>query len=328
MPSSSNVFRALLLTAMSTTLLAFSNLSLAGSSPIDHKVLKPSAAPLAEVQFISASDGARLAFRLYQPRDPQGVLLFYHSAGLHSAIGYPSLAYELARNHRMAVYMADLRGHGESSGDRGDSPSVDMFWEDIDTMLEYLHFEHHDLPIYLGGHATGAALVLNYISENPKVPVDGMVFLSPNFGNDANLNRRTDPAFMEGDATTGIYNKATFGLACKHCVALSLNYPHSLKVNYPGVVTELSQTTLQAMTPENTALQIRKIRKPFVVFTGSKDELVQGGRTKMFIKRNGRDPWLQKNELLKNETHLSILLNAASHVGNWLNGHSQQLAQN
>ncbi|OZG72228.1 hypothetical protein BTA51_15915 [Hahella sp. CCB-MM4] len=328
MPSLNCSFKAALVFALGLTSLAFSYTSLA-DSPIDHKVLKSvPKAPVAEVQYISASDSSKLAFRQYLPHSPRAVLLFYHSAGLHSGIGYPNLAFELARDYNIAVYTADLRGHGESAGDRGDIPSVDMLWKDIDAMVEYLHFEYQDLPIYLGGHGSGAALVLNYISEEPRSPVEGLVFLSPNFGDDAKLNRKTEPVFMEEDAATNLYSKATLGLICKHCSGYSLNYPHPLKVNYPGVVTELSLATVSAMTPDKPALQVKKIRKPFVVFTGSKDELVQGGRTKMFFKQNGREPWLEKNELLKGETHLSVLLKAAPEIGEWLNGHSEQLAQN
>ena len=301
----------------------------AAGSPIDSKVLDTSPKPpLADAHFIDAQDGTRLAFRRYQPRDPKAVLLFYHSAGLHSAIGYPQLAFDLAKNHNIAVYLTDLRGHGESAGNRGDAPSVETFWHDIDAMLEYLHIEHSELPIYLGGHSSGAAIVLNYITQDPRAPVEGLVFLSPNFGDGANLGRHSDPEFMTEETSTKIYNKATLGFVCRHCAAFSINYPHPLKVKNPGILDDLSVTTIKALTLAKPELQVRKIRKPFVVFTGTKDELVQGGRTKMFFKQNGREPWMEKNELLKGETHLSVLLEAAPEIGTWLTGHSAQLAQN
>ncbi len=328
MPAGTRNLSAAILLALTFVCVPGAYVAAAGS-PIDDKVLKDSKnAPVADVQFIDAQDGTKLAFRRYIPREPKAVLLFYHTAGLHSAVGYPQLAFDLARNYNIAVFTADLRGHGESEGERGDAPSVDAFWYDIDSMLEYLHIEYKDLSIYLGGHSSGAAIVLNYISQDARAPVEGLVFLSPNFGEGAKLYRNTDPEFMTADTATKIYSKATLGFVCRHCPAFSLNYPHRLKVKNPGIVTEISVTTTKALTPAKPEMQVRKLRKPFIVYTGSKDELVQGGRTKMFFKQNGREPWMEQNELLKGETHLSVLLNSASEIGTWLTGHSAQVAQN
>ncbi len=288
---------------------------------IDHKVLsKAPKAPLAKLNHLSAYDGTALAFRRYLPRDPKAILLFYHSIGLHSSVGYNHLAYNLAKNHGIGVITPDLRGHGKSAGEPGDAPGVDAFWHDIDSFIDYIHIYHPDMPVYLGGHAGAASLILNYVSEFPRAPVQGLVFLSPSMGADAKLGRRMNPPFSTMDTKVKIYNKATFGLLCGHCSALKLNYPHPLKVYNRGVVTDISANTAKAFTPDNTKMQVRKLRIPFAVWMGSKDEVNQGGRTKMFFKQNGRKPWLEENALIKGATHLSVLLKAGEHIGPWLAG--------
>ena len=78
---------------------------------------------LAASQTLRASDDIALAYRAYLPAEPTAVVVFYHGGGAHSGAGYAHLAAGLRDGPQVAVYTPDIRGHGESAGERGDAPS-------------------------------------------------------------------------------------------------------------------------------------------------------------------------------------------------------------
>merc|ERR1739848_309117 len=111
-------------------------------------------------------------------------LLFYHGGGAHSGGGYQHLARGLANNFGMSVYLPDIRGHGASGGPRGDAPSKNQVWKDIDVALEFVSkrelqkFPGSTRRLFLGGHSSGGGLVVNYAtkhSDNSTVDVEGYV---------------------------------------------------------------------------------------------------------------------------------------------------------
>jgi acylglycerol lipase len=117
------------------------------------------------VEFIQADDGIKLAFRAYLPinqndQTPDAILVFYHGGGAHSAAGYQHLAQGLQEFYNIGVYQPDIRGHGESQGKRGDAPNSEQVWQDINTIINYVTMEHPNTQIYLGGHSSGAGLVV------------------------------------------------------------------------------------------------------------------------------------------------------------------------
>ncbi len=112
--------------------------------------------------FIKASDGADLAYYSYVPQYPTAVLIFYHGAGFYSNQLYQYFAKELADKHNIGCFLFDIRGHGNSQGDRGDAPSIKQVWDDITIAINFVSKQHSGIPLYLGGHSSGAGLVLNY----------------------------------------------------------------------------------------------------------------------------------------------------------------------
>jgi len=103
---------------------------------------------LAPLQYVKSSDNIDLAYRAYVPTHPERILLFYHGAGAHSGLTYNHIGVGLSEGFNIAVYMPDLRGHGYSGGERGDSPSSKQVWKDINSIVNHIRLDDPDLPLF------------------------------------------------------------------------------------------------------------------------------------------------------------------------------------
>ncbi|HUG69561.1 MAG TPA: lysophospholipase [Pirellulaceae bacterium] len=89
-----------------------------------------------------------------------GTIGIVHGLGEHSG-RYTQFAEQLARaGFRVVAY--DQRGHGRTSGKRGDAPSYEVLLDDIAALIAVLAAEEAGLPKYLFGQSLGGNLVLNF----------------------------------------------------------------------------------------------------------------------------------------------------------------------
>ena len=189
---------------------------------------------LASSVSIRAGDGVRLSFRRYVPAKPRAALLFYHGGGAHSGAGYQFVGSGLQKNFDIAVYTPDIRGHGVSEGRRGDSPRPKQVWADIDTFIKLARTEYPDLSLFLGGHSSGAGLILNYASQPGHEPLEGYVFLAPEFGFRSKTSRpdKIEP-FATAHVPAFVANAMSGGLASvtpMRCVSI---IPLSFSLSIP-----------------------------------------------------------------------------------------------
>ncbi len=107
-------------------------------------------------------DGLDLFGQVWSPRgdEPRAVVCLVHGLGEHSA-RYEHLAEYLAER-RYAVFAFDLRGHGHSTGARGDFSNLDALLSDIGLPITEAKRRYHRAPRFLYGHSLGGNLVLNY----------------------------------------------------------------------------------------------------------------------------------------------------------------------
>lgn len=69
-----------------------------------------------------------LSYRLYRhTAESEDVILVYHGGGVNSAAGYDVLARQLAAEPTLAVCLVDIRGHGDSTGERGRLSGLSVF---------------------------------------------------------------------------------------------------------------------------------------------------------------------------------------------------------
>jgi acylglycerol lipase len=272
--------------------------------------------------YFKSTDGVRLAFYNVRPeKAPAASLVFLHGGGAYSDTGYRSLALGLAARYSVSVYLLDLRGHGYSEGPRGDAPSVRQVWKDIRAFVEYVK-ANDPAPLFLGGHSSGAGLVVNYASWYSDPNVEGLVLVSPELGYKSKTDRKGDPSdssskpFAEVSVFPFVAGSMSFGLLGGHTPAVFFNYPDAVRRNKPLLLEYITCDMSLAMTPSSPKRQFRDLDKPFVLFIGEDDEVldpIEVAKYAELPKQEIKDG--SSLEIVKGEKHLSILLAADRLIG-------------
>jgi alpha-beta hydrolase superfamily lysophospholipase len=118
--------------------------------------------PRYEERTFRAADGALLFGRTWDPDPTTGAVCLVHGIGEHSG-RYRGIAEVLGRAG-YAVTAFDLRGHGRSSGRRGDA-RIDRTMEDIDLVLGETRSRFDHVPCFLYGHSLGGVMVLAFAEQ-------------------------------------------------------------------------------------------------------------------------------------------------------------------
>ena len=85
--------------------------------------------------------------------EARAVLVLVHGYGEHSG-RYGNLVKPLAELG-YAIYAFDLRGHGESPGQRGHIMGWGDYREDLQRFLHHVQELEKDRPLFLYGHSMG-----------------------------------------------------------------------------------------------------------------------------------------------------------------------------
>lgn len=123
-----------------------------------------------------APDGAELYYQEWLPGgEVKAAVVLVHGLGEHSARYQHVADFLNAAGYSMTAF--DLRGHGRSTGVRGDC-SYDQTAEDIQHFLDQTSARFPGKPLFLYGHSLGGALVLYYgLTHQPKLT--GIIATSP-----------------------------------------------------------------------------------------------------------------------------------------------------
>ncbi len=109
-------------------------------------------------------------------RSPKAVVCLIHGFGEHIK-RYQHVAEAFGKDG-YALVGADLRGHGQSSGKRGFTPSIEAFMQDIDLLVEQARKQYPNLPLFVYGHSLGGVLALNYGLRH-KTTAKGFIVTAP-----------------------------------------------------------------------------------------------------------------------------------------------------
>jgi len=294
---------------------------------------------------VVASDGIELAVRVYKPPSESSsdtALVFYHGGGAHAGAGYQHLGRGLAKDHGITVYTPDLRGHGASGGPRGDAPSREQVWRDIDTVLSWVAAsgmnDENKKPwrrIFLGGHSSGGGLVVNYATTAKKamdsdaVAVDGYVLVSPELGYASGTARPGRTDFAEVSILSFIANGICGILGHHH--AVRFRYPAKILEDDPGMVGSNTVNMANAITPERPKEQVSAMSggnggkqeqqpSPVGLWIGADDELFTAESVAGFVDTTSSSNNNNNNvaEVLPGKTHLGILVDVHEPIGRWI----------
>lgn len=274
---------------------------------------------LAISQSLRASDGTTLSYRRYVPTDPQVAVLFYHGGGAHSGAGYQFLGNGLRFQFNTVVYTPDIRGHGDSGGPRGDAPSPNQVWADITTYIKHIRNEYPYVPLFLGGHSSGAGLIINYASQPDHEIVNGYLFLSPQLGFRSQTDRPGLSApFAKVDTSAFIAYAMSGGTEHGQDYAVQFNYPSEILAGDAGLVDAITVNMSVALTPSAPHDQFATLDRPFGLWIGSEDELFLPEKVLGFADLAVSVRANSQASSIPGVKHLSILVRAHETMGPWI----------
>ncbi|MCF8177131.1 MAG: lysophospholipase [Sulfuritalea sp.] len=122
-----------------------------------------------------AADDVKLAARIWMPPAPLAVLALVHGIAEHSG-RYAFLA-ERANAHGLGVVSLDLRGHGNSPGERSYVERFDDYLLDVDALLAKARELAAGRPVFIMGHSMGGAIALRWLAQRQQ-PVAGLILSS------------------------------------------------------------------------------------------------------------------------------------------------------
>lgn len=259
--------------------------------------------------FVKADDGTRIAFYSYEAYEPVASLIFVHGGGAHSGAGYQYIARQLSQYYRISVFLTDLRGHGHSEGERGHSPEPDTLFSDMNRIISEIRSTAKQIPVFLGGHSSGAGFLLNYSHESGMPAPRGYIFLAPEFGFRSETARESRlPPFADANIVPFLLSEVSGRNICGSCKAVTFNYPAEILRKDPLLLSEITVNMAYALTPENPRKQFTALNAPATIIIGKKDELISPAKLAPFVSLIPER--FSKNSsliVLPEAKHLSIL---------------------
>ncbi len=264
-----------------------------------------------ELQYLKSCDGINLAYHEYFPEQVDAVLVFYHGGGAYSEAGYQHLGSGLSKQHNILVVTPDIRGHGDSEGRKGDTPNVHQVYEDITSFIQLMKQKYPDKKLFLGGHSSGAGLVLNYSNWKKNEEVSGYLFISPHLGFRSNTQKKENNfAIVKEDLFVSNSISGTEG----NSYAVFFNYPKAVLQSTKNI-DSITVNMANAITPLDPAKQIEMLDRPAAVWIGAEDEVFMVDKVISIFTKNNPSVY---TEIIENEKHLSILVNISDYLGEWL----------
>jgi alpha-beta hydrolase superfamily lysophospholipase len=133
---------------------------------------------------IAVADGGTLAARYWPSADAKATVLIVHGLGEHQGRHDAVVARLRAWGFAAATY--DQRGHGRSSGKRGDIPQPDALLRDLAAVIDAVRAASPVRPFLLLGHSMGGLVAARFVGgalQTPRPtwsrPVDALVLSSP-----------------------------------------------------------------------------------------------------------------------------------------------------
>ena len=94
--------------------------------------------------------------------------------GFNSHSGYYQWVAEQFVSHGLAVYALDLRGRGQSDGERFYVQKFEDYVNDVATLVRMAKSDHPGLPVFVLGHSAGGVVACLYTLEH-QAEINGLI---------------------------------------------------------------------------------------------------------------------------------------------------------
>ncbi len=129
-----------------------------------------------------------IIYRRWQAQEPKAVFLLVHGLGAHTA-RWEFLG-DFFQRHNVSAYGLELKGFGQTQGERGHIDSFDTYFQDIRFLYDVIKRENPDKKIFLLGESMGALICFLYAALMPQL-FDGLICVTPAFSSKLYFSLRT-----------------------------------------------------------------------------------------------------------------------------------------
>lgn len=119
---------------------------------------------------IKSSQGLSLFAKNYLVDHPKANILIIHGLNEH-CLRYAHVAKAL-NDIGLSVYTFDLRGHGQSGGERSFVSDIDEYREDVENAYRQIP---KNIPLFILGHSMGGMIAVKFLLYNEKTDVKGVI---------------------------------------------------------------------------------------------------------------------------------------------------------
>jgi non-heme chloroperoxidase len=279
----------------------------------DHSNLPP-------LQFFTARDGQELGYRYY-PSDTDKVLILVHGSGYHSQYLLP-LAEFISTAGLAQVYTPDLRGHGPSPAKRGDVDYINQLEDDLADLISNIRKNCPGATLLVGGHSSGAGLVIRFAGSQYGQQANGFILLSPFLKYNAPTIRPNSGgwAYAYAGRIAGLTMLNNMGIHWfDHLTAIEFNMPAEAR---DGTETlSYSHRLNTGYAPRNYKKDLKAITQPLLVVAGAKDEANIADQFEPVISQYTE----VQGELLPGISHMGVVVSQSIHpvIKEWLETFSE-----
>ena len=220
--------------------------------------------------FLGSSDGTRLAYRAWPVTGSTITFAVVHGHGEHSG-RYERFAHGMAK-HNMATYAVDLRGHGESAGQRGHVDAWTQWVEDTAAFVRHVEQQTANEVVPLG-HSFGGVVMLSAVRSGKLTNTRRFIVSSPAL----RLTKEVSPVLTQ---VSGLLSTVLPRLALSNNVdARTVSRIPEVVEAYRtdplvhGKITTRLYTEWRRASKENLD-HAADIKLPFLIIAGTDDPLI------------------------------------------------------
>ncbi len=114
---------------------------------------------------LTAANEPAIFMRSWRPPTPRGVVMMVHGFNAHSG-RYSWVAEQLVARG-LSVYAPDLRGRGQSDGERFFVETMDNYVHDVERAVAEAKRREPGLPLFMLGHSAGGVVSCIYALDHP-----------------------------------------------------------------------------------------------------------------------------------------------------------------